>query len=278
MQSHLEIQHPEKANICKTCGTRYAPENFNREECPVCLDDRQYLKDSGQQWVSYNALKQHHAVKIDAVRENVYELTMLPSFAIGQKAHLICTDEGNVLWDCIPLLDKATAAFIMSRGGLKAIAISHPHFYSLMAEWAAYFRCPVYLHTNDRNWVMDSKKDIVFWEGDRMSLFPGMNLIRLGGHFPGSTILHHKTDQNNGMIFAGDTLYLSHDRKHISAMYSYPNVIPLPPDELFRIFSEVGKLDFDSYYGAFAWQNIHEGAKSILTKSKERYSQIYRQV
>ena len=33
------------------------------------------------------------------------------------------------------MLDSATIALINGLGGLKAIAISHPHFYTTMVEW-----------------------------------------------------------------------------------------------------------------------------------------------
>lgn len=73
-----------------------------------------------------------------------------PSFAIGERALLVQTDEGNILWDCITFLDDETIAEIQQRGGLQAIAISHPHFYTtvfasqgstlpgrLMISWSA---------------------------------------------------------------------------------------------------------------------------------------------
>jgi len=35
--------------ICKTCGVQYAGP---RKDCPVCLDERQYVGWDGQQWTS----------------------------------------------------------------------------------------------------------------------------------------------------------------------------------------------------------------------------------
>lgn len=275
MQNNLNIRNADMANICKTCGTRYAPEKFKSDQCPVCFDDRQYLREYGQEWLSYDALRKKHTVKINLLCKNIYEIYMQPSFAIGQKAHLITTSAGNILWDCIPLIDDASASYIKEKGGLKAIAISHPHYYSLMAEWADYFNCPIYLHSDDKKWVMDSESKINFWDGDRLSLSKDMTLIRTGGHFPGSSVLHYKSSRDEGMLFSGDSLYLSRDKKHISAMYSYPNVIPLSPGKLFNIFETVAELKFDSLYGAFEWQNIHNGAKTIFNNSLKRYQRIY---
>ena len=58
-----------------------------------------------------------------------------PRFGIGQRALLV----DGVLWDCITLLDDATAEAV---GSLDAIAISHPHYYSSMVEWARRVRLP----------------------------------------------------------------------------------------------------------------------------------------
>ena len=43
---------------------------------------------------------------------------------------LLFAGDGNVLWDCINVLTPQTVKEIRSRGGIKAIAISHPHFYT----------------------------------------------------------------------------------------------------------------------------------------------------
>ena len=62
-----------------------------------------------------------------------------PKFAIGQRALLVPGAGGNLLWDCISLLDDETVAAVDDLGGLSAIAISHPHFYSSMMAWSEAF-------------------------------------------------------------------------------------------------------------------------------------------
>ena len=59
-----------------------------------------------------------------------------------------------MLWECVSLLDDETAAAVEALGGLAAIAISHPHYYSSMVEWAHRFECPVLLHRDDAEWIM----------------------------------------------------------------------------------------------------------------------------
>lgn len=59
-----------------------------------------------------------------------------PKFAIGQRAYIIQTAEGNVLWDCISLLDDLTIQRLRSLGGVSAIAISHPRYHTTMVHWS----------------------------------------------------------------------------------------------------------------------------------------------
>ena len=96
----------------------------------------------------------------------------------------------NVLWDCVTLLDDATAAAVRAPRRAGAIAISHPHYYSSMVEWAHRFECPLLLHEADREWVMRPDESIEFWSGETLPLGGGLTLLRLGGHFAGGTVLH----------------------------------------------------------------------------------------
>src|ERR1700712_2951373 len=114
--------------ICTTCGTKFPQEAAVPELCPICNDDRQFINLSGQSWTSSEVLQKDHTVKINKISERLYYLTIKPDFAIGQRAFLLLSPGGNILWDCIPLLDEATKTFIREQGGLKAIAFSHPHF------------------------------------------------------------------------------------------------------------------------------------------------------
>jgi Metallo-beta-lactamase superfamily len=275
MQVNLSpiISHPEFKNICHTCGTRYADEA--PQICAICTDDRQYVPATGQKWTSYDEMSQTRNIRFNKLLSNVYQLRVSPAFGIAQRAHLIISPGGNLLWDCLPFLDEATVAFIRAKGGLKGIAISHPHYYSLMAGWADTFDCPIYLHQADSQWVMEQSDRIQFFEGDKQVLWDGMEIIHTGGHFAGSTILHAPDMGDKGSVFVGDTLQVALSRQFISMMYSYPNIIPLPFSEINRISNIVMPLNFDSMYGAFEWQNIHTGAKEIFERSMKRFQDIY---
>lgn len=83
----------------------------------------------------------------------MWSITTTPKFAIGQRCILLQTSAGNVLWDCVTFLDQETVQFIHAKGGLKAIVISHPHYYATHLDWAETFQCPVYLAAEDEEWL-----------------------------------------------------------------------------------------------------------------------------
>lgn len=57
------------------------------------------------------------------------------------------------------------------------------------------------------------------------------------------------------MILSGDILQVVQDRRWVSFMYSYPNLIPLPNSKVRRIVAAVEPFEFDRIYGAW-WQYI----------------------
>src|ERR1700754_4377818 len=177
------------AYFCATCGAQFTPSDAPPDRCPVCEDARQYVPAAGQAWISEADLAGAHRNEIR--RDGAYDgVGMDPPFAIGQRALLVPAGDRFVLWDCIPLLDEDAASEIERRGGLAAIAISHPHYYTGMVNWARRFECPVYLHADDREWIMRPDDAIELWEGETRELGEGLTLVRCGGHFAGGTVLH----------------------------------------------------------------------------------------
>ncbi len=177
--------------ICVTCGSQFTASQEPPQECPICRDQRQYIGYQGQQWTTLGALQQDgHQNTFKEEEPHLTGIGTTPSFAIGQRALLVQTEQGNVLWDCLSLLDDEMVQAVQRLGGIAAIAISHPHFHSSMVEWAEHFDVPIYVHEGNRRWVMRPDKHITFWSGETQPLVSGITLVRLGGHFPGSAILH----------------------------------------------------------------------------------------
>jgi len=258
--------------ICKTCGTQFPASSQPPAACPICLDQRQYVGFDGQEWTTLAELQQAHTNEIRPLEPGLTGIGTTPPFAIGQRALLVQTPGGNVLWDCISLLDDATIEAVRALGGLSAIAISHPHFYSSMIEWCQAFDAPVYLHADDRRWVMRPDPAVVFWPGEAYPLWDGLTLIRCGGHFPGSTVLHWPGGAaGKGALLSGDTITVVPDRRHVSFMYSYPNLIPLPAITVERIVAAVEPYPFDRIYGGWWERLIPQDGKAAVRRSAERY-------
>jgi len=195
-----------------------------------------------------------------------------PDFAIGQRALLLQTKQGNLLWDCVALIDDATIQIVRALGGLRAIAISHPHYYTTMLEWSSAFDdAPIYLHAADRHWVVRPGKAIKFWEGSQKEIAPGITLVNCGGHFPGGTVLHWSAGAGGrGVLLTGDILQVTPDG-FVSFMYSYPNLIPLPAAAIGEIVEALKPFRYDRIYGAWWDREIKRQAKAIVGRSAERY-------
>jgi glyoxylase-like metal-dependent hydrolase (beta-lactamase superfamily II) len=186
---------------------------------------------------------------------------------------VISTGDGAVLWDCVSLVTEEAIERIRRLGGLKAIAISHPHYYSAMIEWSeALSGVPVYVHEDDRSWVMRPHEVIRFWSGETLEIGPGLTLIRTAGHFEGSTVLHHAAGaEGRGDLFVGDNLQVTQDRRFVSFMRSYPNYIPLNRTAVERIGAAVEPYPYERVFGAFAHRNILQDGKAAVARSIERY-------
>jgi hypothetical protein len=261
--------------ICRQCGMQYAESAAPPAACPVCEDERQYVRWDGQAWTTLGDLRASHGLVWEPEGPGLVGVRIEPAFAIGQRALLVETGHGNVLWDCLSLVDDAAVARIRGLGGLAAIAISHPHYYTACVEWSeALGGVPVWLHGDDRQWVGRPHRSIAHWSGDTHALLPGVRLVRCGGHFPGACVLHWAGGENGrGAILSGDTLQVVMDRRHVSFMWSYPNIVPLNAAAVRRIEATLAPLAFDAIYGAFARRNILGGAKASFERSVERYLQ-----
>jgi hypothetical protein len=264
--------------ICTTCGTQYAGGDQPPAACTICQDERQYVKATGQQWTTLERLRLTNRNSIKFKEPGLIGVGIEPHFAIGQRALFLRTGKANVLWDCLSLLDEAVVEAIKGLGGISAIAVSHPHYYSSMVEWSwAFEGVPSYLHAADRKWVMRPDKAIVFWEGGTRTLAEGLTLICCGGHFEGGTVLHWAGGAGGrGALLTGDIIQVVPDRKHVSFMYSYPNYIPLPASAVERIVKAVEPFEYDRVYGAFWDMVIERDGKAAVARSAERYLRAIR--
>jgi glyoxylase-like metal-dependent hydrolase (beta-lactamase superfamily II) len=261
--------------VCVTCGAHFPESADPPAACPICQDERQYVGHEGQRWTTLGELRRDHRNAVRPIEPGLTGIATEPPFAIGQQAHLVETPAGNVLWNCTSLVDDATVAEVGQRGGLAAIAVSHPHFFTGVAEWSrAFGNAPVLLHADDRAWVTRPDEAIRFWDGETAEALPGsgLTLIRCGGHFPGSCVLHWPDGADGrGILLTGDTITVVADRRWVGFMYSYPNLIPLGAGEIRRIVAAVEPFAFDRLYGGWHGSVVASGAKEAVRRSAERY-------
>lgn len=262
--------------ICTTCGVQQAPTETEPTHCIICEDERQYVNWQGQQWTTLTALQQAYKNKIYPSEPQLYRLQTEPKFAIGQKAYLLQSPAGNILWDCLTVLDEETQEAIQALGGIQAIGISHPHYYSSMVAWShAFGHVPVYIHAADQQWVVRPDPVIKFWEGTYLDLWDGIKIINCGGHFPGACVLHWPAGADGkGILLSGDTVQVAMDQKSVSFMYSYPNMIPLAKGDIIGIRDSLAGFAFERIYGAFE-PRIAQDARAVFDRSINRYLQIY---
>lgn len=262
-----------QAFICATCGVQQSPSDAPPERCPICEDERQYVRQGGQRWTTLDELASAgHRIDVRELEPDLYGVGVTPSVAIGQRALLVRMPRGNLLWDCVGYIDPAGVEAVRALGGIAAIACSHPHFYGVMVEWSrAFGSCPIHIPSADREWVQRDDDAIVEWSGT-VDVLPGVTLVQVGGHFEGSAVVHWAAGAGGkGALLVGDTITVVADVRSVSFMRSYPNLIPLPASEIRRIVATVRPYAFDRIYGGW-WDRVTpRDAKAAVERSAERY-------
>jgi glyoxylase-like metal-dependent hydrolase (beta-lactamase superfamily II) len=253
---------------------QYAPTDQPPPRCPICEDERQYVGWQGQQWAPLEELQaEGRRNEVRQEEPGLYSVGTVPPIAIGQRALVVQTPHGNVMWDCVTLVDDASVERLRELGGLAAIAISHPHFYASNVTWSrAFGDCPVYLHAADREWVQYPAPAVTLWEGVSREILPGITLLNPGGHFEGAAVLHWAAGcEGKGALLSGDTATVVMDRRYLSFMYSYPNLIPLPAAAIQRIRETLRPYRFERIYGGWDGRVVRIEGSDAIERSALRY-------
>lgn len=258
--------------LCVTCGTQFADSPHPPDLCPICDDERQYVGWDGQAWTTLAELRRDHAVRFEE-QHGLLALGITPSFAIDQRSFLLPTDAGNLLWECQSIVTDEAVERIERLGGLDRIVISHPHFYGAMGEWSdAFGGVPILLHEADREWVQRPHPAVEYWSGDLLKLCDDVTLIRCGGHFAGSTALHWSSGpRSGGALFSGDALQVVVDRRHVSFLYSYPNLVPMKTSDVLAMRERLAPFEFEDVFGYTWGRDILGGGRAAVDASYERY-------
>jgi hypothetical protein len=257
--------------ICVTCGVQHRDQPEPPDRCAICTDERQYVGWGGQQWTTMAALARDHESVLREEEPDLLGIGTEPSVAIGQRALLVHTPEGNVLWDCTSLLDDAAHARVAELGGIAAICFSHPHFYGVNVEWADAFDAPILVPRADAAWVQRPSPRIQLWD-DEAEPVPGVTLARIGGHFDGAAVLHWPAGaEGRGALLTGDTITVVQDRDWVSFMWSYPNLIPLDEGTVLDIAARVERFAFDRVYGGWWGRVVVRDGAAAVRRSADRY-------
>lgn len=279
--------------VCRTCSTQFPTDDRSAvTTCHICDDARQYVPPTGQSFTTLADLARTHRNTFTTYPPDprITFIETTPRLAIGQRAALIKTPQGNVLWDCIALLDDDTVQRVREMGGLKAIVISHPHYYTTHVHWARAFGCPVYLAAEDQEWTTMSSTHTQLLTQTETEIVQGSGVraIKLGGHFPGSLVLLFE-----GRLFVADTLVTTPSglgdwtvdgngaarqggngrppgSNSYAFMWSIPNMIPLGVEELARMWDVLSRYEFRATHGAFRSMDVEdEGVKGRVLESMQ---------
>jgi glyoxylase-like metal-dependent hydrolase (beta-lactamase superfamily II) len=260
--------------LCTACGNEYTASAQPPAFCPICRDERQFLGPQGQHWTTMEKLLwQRYAVEWRDLEPGLIGLAIEPRFAITQRALFITRPDGGVLYDCVPLIDDGTAAKVKEAGGLRAIVVSHPHFYGAMVAWGERLGgVPVYVHEADREWVGRPSPLVKYWSGETLELAPGITAIHLAGHFDGATVLHWADGAGGrGALFVADIVTMVEDINWVTFLRSGPNGIPLPAREVRRMMGALEPFAYDRLYGAQGPRVMKTDAKANVRRSADRY-------
>jgi len=210
-----------------------------------------------------------HEGAVAEVEPGLHGITISPGVGIGQRALLVRTPAGNLLWDPTGYVDDALETLVREAGGVAAVASSHPHMFGAQLEWAERFEAPVWVQAADRSWVQRDDPRIETW-GESAEVLPGVELHRIGGHFPGSAVARFVGADGQGVLLTGDTVAGTPDEHWVSFMRSFPNKVPLSVAVVRRTADRVLALDFDRLYDNFGGQVLTD-AHAWVGRSAERY-------
>lgn len=257
--------------ICRTCAVEQTSSSEPPHNCPICADERQYVLPVGQRWTTMAELVgAGHRGTVSEVEPGLLGITVTPPVGIGQRALLVQTPTGNLLWDSTGYLDDALVAAVQEHGGVAAIAASHPHMYGAQVEWSQRFGgAPIFVQAGDQEWLQRWDPAVQIWR-QTAEVLPGVHLHHIGGHFVGSAVARFIAADGHGVLLSGDTVAGTPDQHWVSFMRSYPNKIPLSAAVVARISDRVLELEFDRLYDNFGGM-VAEDAASWVRRSADRY-------
>jgi hypothetical protein len=259
--------------ICDGCGVEHADSAAPPAEdsCVftsdvVTIEERGDLPPHGR-WTTHEELAAlpHETEHVDHGR-GVHSLRRVPRFAIGHRSFLVQTESGNLLWDSPSYLDDDIVGLVRRLGGVAVIAASHPHMFGAQLSWSREFGdVPVYVNARDREWLPRTDPVIELWQ-NRVEPLPGVQLLQLGGHMPGSSVALAA----DGTLLSGDTISGGLARDWVSFQRNFPKHVPLSPAVVRRLVDTLEPYEFDRLY-TLGGDEINRNAKQVVRRAAESH-------
>ena len=263
--------------VCPTCGANFPPADTPPPRCPLCEDERQWVPPDGQKWARLGGLaKEGYRTEVREVEPGLLGVGVEPGIGVGQRALLVCTDRGNLLWDPPAYIDEAAIAAVRGAGELRTVSASHPHMYGAIVEWSRELGAEILLPEADDGWLMRPNAPVRRWAGTA-AVLPGVTLVQCGGHFPGSAVVHWGAGADGrGALLCGDTLFVTPGEDRVTFVYSAPNRLPLSERAVCGIARALAPYAFDRIYGGWWTPVLRRDAKAVLDRSARRYIELLR--
>jgi glyoxylase-like metal-dependent hydrolase (beta-lactamase superfamily II) len=267
----------QPAWVCPTCGANYPPAAAPPSRCDLCGDERQWVPPGGQVWTTMADLAgSGYRTEIRELEPDLLGIGVQPDIGVGQRALLVRTAEGNLLWDPPAFIDQPAIDAVREAGGLVAVSSSHPHMYGAIVEWSHAFSAEILLPEVDRPWLMRPDRAVRSWSGAH-EVLPGVTLVQCGGHFPGSAVVHWSAGAGGtGALFSGDSIFVTPGEDRVSFVWSAPNRLPLPEREVRGIVDALAPYRFDRIYGGWWEPVLRRDAARVLERSAARYIELLR--
>lgn len=225
-------------------------------------------------WRRGAKLSESRTIEVVELEPNLWSLSAHPQISVGHHALLVMTPEGNLLWDALSVITPSAVNTVRRLGGLAAVAIAHPHFQAAMVSWSiAFGGVPVYIHDDDRQWVARPDELVQTWAGDSLELFGGLTVVRCGGHFDGSAVLHWPGGASGkGVLLTSDTIDIAPGNNAVSFMYSFSGFLPLEARSVEQIGRRLQPFTYDRLYGCWRGRVVAHDATAVVAQSIARYT------